>query len=145
MIKEKVHKRLNTTQDHPDLLSHLVKTREDLSDAEVESIAGIIIIAGSNSLTTTLAGTTNYLLRFPEALAKLTIEIRSAYTTEADITLISLGHLLYLSAVIEEGLRIVAPIPLGMSRVVPKGGDTVCEEWLSENVSPSIRMPITFY
>ncbi len=145
MVKEKVHKRLNTTQDHPDLLSHLAKAREGLSDAEVESTAGIIIIAGSNSLTTTLAGTTNYLLRFPEALAKLTTEIRSAYITEADITLTSLGHLPYLSAVIEEGLRIVAPIPLGMPRVVPKGGDTVCGEWLPEDVSPSIRTPITLY
>ena len=138
MVKEKVQNRLNTPQDHPDLLSHLAKAREGLSDAEIESTAGIIIIAGSNLLTTTLAGTTNYLLRFPEALVKLITEIRSAYATEADITLTNVGHLPYLSAAIEEGLRIVAPVPLGMPRVVPEAGDTVCGEWLPENVSFSI-------
>ncbi len=135
MVKEKVQKRLSTAQDHPDFLYHLAKAREGLSDAEVESTAGIIIIAGSNSLTTTLAGTTNYLLRFPEALDKLTREIRNTYTTEADMNLTNLGHLPYLSAVIEEGLRIIAPVPLGMPRVVPKGGDTVCGEWLPEDAS----------
>jgi hypothetical protein len=87
-------------------------------------------------LTTTLAGTTNYLLRYPETLEKLTREIRDAFKTEAKMNLTNLGKLLYLSAVIEEGLRIISPVPLGMPRVVPKGGDFVCGDWLPEDVSP---------
>lgn len=136
-VKEKVEKRLGTKQDRPDLLSHLTKARHGLTDMEIESTAGIIIIAGSNSLTTTLAGTTNYLLRFPETLEKLSQEIRNAFKTETEMNLTNLGKLPYLSAVIEEGLRIISPIPLGMPRVVPKGGDFVCGEWLPEDVSPS--------
>lgn len=134
-VKSKVQRRLSMEHDRPDFLSHLTKAREGLTDAEIESTAGIIIIAGSNSLTTTLAGTTNYLLRSPEALKRLTQEIRSSFKTDSDINLTTLGQLSYLSAVIEEGLRIIAPVPLGMPRVVPKGGDTVCGEWLPEDVS----------
>ncbi len=143
MARDKVQCRLSKESEHPDFLSHLTKANKSLSDAEIESTAGIIIIAGSNSLTTTLAGTTNYLLRFPEALAKVTEEIRNTYSSEADMNLTNLGQLPYLTAVIEEGLRIIAPVPLGMPRVVPKGGDTVCGEWLPEDVglstSPSER------
>ena len=135
MAGEKVQSRLSKEKEHPDFLSHLTKAKAGLSDAEIVSTAGIIIIAGSNSLTTTLAGTTNYLLRFPEALAKVTQEIRSTYNNEADMNLTNLGKLSYLTAVIEEGLRIIAPVPLGMPRIVPKGGDTVCGEWLPEDVS----------
>ena len=136
MARQKVPSRLGAKQDRPDFLSHLTKAREGLTDSEIESTAGIIIIAGSNSLTTTLAGTTNYLLRFPQALEKLSKEVRNAFRTEADINLTTLGQLPYLSSVIEEGLRIIAPVPLGMPRLIPKGRDTVCGEWLPENVSP---------
>ncbi|QSZ34461.1 hypothetical protein DSL72_006055 [Monilinia vaccinii-corymbosi] len=87
-------------------------------------------MAGSNSLATTLASTTNYLTRYPSTLEKLTREIRSKSKDESDMNLESLTKLPYLSAVIEEGLRICAPVPLGMPRVVPEGGDTVCVEWL---------------
>ena len=139
MAKEKVQRRLSKEIEHPDFLSHLTKARAGLTDSEIESTAGIIIIAGSNSLTTTLAGTTNYLLRFPEALVKVTQEIRSTYSNEKQMNLTNLGQLPYLNAVIEEGLRIIAPVPLGMPRVVPKGGDTVCGEWLPEGVSLSIQ------
>ena len=103
MAKQKVQNRLGIKQDRPDFVSHLKKAREGLSDTEIESMAGIIIIAGSNSLTTTLAGTTNYLVRFPQTLEMLSREVRSAFRTEANINLTTLGQLPYLSAVIEEG------------------------------------------
>ena len=135
MAKQKVQNRLGIKQDRPDFLSHLTKARDSLTDSEIESTAGIIIIAGSNSLTTTLAGITNYLLRSPQALEELSREVRGAFKTEAEINLTNLGLLPYLSAVIEEGLRIISPVPLGMPRVVPKGGDSVCGEWLPEDVS----------
>ena len=137
MAKQKVQNRLRIKQGRPDFLSHLTKAREGLSDSEIESMPGIIIIAGSNSLTTTLWGTTNYLLRFPQTLERLSREARSAFRTEADINLTTLGQLPYLSAVIEEGLRIISPVPLGMPHVVPRGGDNVCGEWLPEDMSCS--------
>lgn len=132
--KEKVQRRLQLQIDRPDFPSHLSRSKQDLSETEIESTAAIIIIAGSNS---TLAGTTNYLTKYPDTLKSLTNEIRRTFEDESDMTLESLAKLPYLSAVIEEGLRICAPVPLGMPRVVPEGGDTVCGEWLPAGVSGS--------
>ncbi|KAI9642648.1 hypothetical protein NHQ30_008379 [Ciborinia camelliae] len=128
--REKVQRRLQLQTDRPDFLSHLSRSKQNLSEAEIESTAAIVIIAGSNSLATTLASTTNYLTKYPNTLKRLTNEIRSTFKEESDMDLESLVKLPYLSAVIEEGLRICAPVPLGMPRVVPEGGDTVCGEWL---------------
>lgn len=135
MVNEKVQRRLSLEKDRPDLLSHLKKHKQGLTDSEIESTAGIIIIAGSNSLATTLACTTNYLTRYPDALKKLTYEVRESFQQESDMSITKLTRLPYLSAVIEEGLRICSPIPLGMPRVVPPGGDTVCGIRLPAGVS----------
>jgi cytochrome P450 len=132
---EKVRRRLQLQKDRPDFLSHLARSKQSISEAEIESTAAIIIMAGSNSLATTLASTTNHLTKYPNTLERLTNEIRSSFKNESDMTLESLVKLPYLSAVIEEGLRITAPVPLGMARVVPEGGDTVCGEWLPAGVS----------
>ncbi|MCJ1250221.1 hypothetical protein MMC30_007447 [Trapelia coarctata] len=136
-VKGKVEQRLRLKKDRPDFLSHLTRSREGLTDAEVISTGGITIMAGSNSLTTSLAGITNYLLRYPKTLQMLTKEVRGAYGKETEMNLTNLGQLPYLSAVIDEGLRIVSPVPLGMPRVVPKGGDTVCGYYLPEDTCVS--------
>ncbi len=78
-------------------------------------------------MTTTLSGTTNYLLNSDvQALQRLVQELRTTFRDESEMTLQALQQLPYLNAVIEEGLRIVTPVPLSMSRVVAAGGDTVC-------------------
>lgn len=132
--KEKVNKRLNTKKDRPDFLSHLSKSREGLSENEIEMTGAIIIIAGSNSLTTTLTGTTNYILNSPRVHAALVQEVRSAFPDGESITIQALSQLPYLNAVIEEGLRMVTPVPLGMVRTVPQGGSTVCGHFLPGGV-----------
>lgn len=137
MAREKVQRRLSMEKDRPDLLSHLARSREGLSAAEIEGTAATIIVAGSNSMANTLSGTMNYLIRSPQALMKLTKEIRGTYNNKADMNIGNLIQLPYLSAVVEEGLRIVSPVPLGMARMVPKGGDIVCNQWLPENVGDS--------
>ncbi|KAL9118078.1 MAG: hypothetical protein Q9187_005379 [Circinaria calcarea] len=134
ITKQKVQRRMSLQKDRPDFLSHLANTKHDLSSAEIESTAGIIIIAGSNSLVTTLAATTNYLTKYPDTLQKLTDEIRGSFNQESDMSFTNLSKLSYLNAVVEEGLRITAPVPLGMPRVVPQGGDTVCGKWLPAGV-----------
>jgi len=132
--REKVRSRLAAPTDRPDFIAHLRRSRQGLTAAEIDATAAIIIIAGSNTITTALAGTTNYLLRSPRVLARLVAELRAGFAAEADMTLLALQQLPYLNAVIEEGLRIVTPVPVGMPRVVPKGGDTVCGHFLPEGV-----------
>lgn len=52
----------------------------------MEANANILIIAGSETTVTLLSGVTYWLLRTPDALRKVTHEIRSSIKSDADIT-----------------------------------------------------------
>ena len=55
-------------------------------------------------------------------MRRLTEEIRSSFSTEADITIEKLQALKYLHACLEEGLRMYPPVPIGLPRVTPATG-----------------------
>lgn len=80
-------------------------------------------LAGSETTATTLSGLTYYLSRNPRVYKLLTGEIRSSFSAYNELTGLSTAKLPYLNAVIEEGLRIYPPVPIGMPRVSP--GETV--------------------
>lgn len=76
-------------------------------------------------------------MRSPRVLDKLTREIREAFESDKDIRFEELVKLPYLTAVIEEGLRIFPSAPIGFVRTVPEGGDTVSGHWVPEKVQDS--------
>jgi hypothetical protein len=45
----------------------------------------------------------------------------------------------FLNACIHEGLRVYPPGPIAFFRATPKGGNTICGEWIPEGVSTSQR------
>jgi cytochrome P450 len=126
------------------------KNEESMSLEEIETTFNILIIAGSVITASALAGTTAYLLKNPMCLATLVQETRSNFEEETDINLSSVEKLPYLSAVIEEGLRMAPPVPSGLPRVTPAEGGVVCGEWLlgGTNISFSqwsaYRSPLKF-
>jgi cytochrome P450 len=71
----------------------------------------------------------------PEVLAKLTKEVRSSFNNEEEITLTSVGQLEYMLACLDEALRMYPPVPIGMPRVVPKGGFRIAGHMVPEDVS----------
>ncbi|EHK97816.1 putative Isotrichodermin C-15 hydroxylase [Glarea lozoyensis 74030] len=85
----------------------------------------IVNVAGSETTASTLASLTNNLLRHPEVYSKLKAEIREKFSTEEEIKLAAVNELPYLSACIEEGLRIFPPAPIGFLRMIQDGGDTI--------------------
>jgi len=64
-------------------------------------------------------------MRHPEIMHKLQTEIRGAFKNYHEIDTASVANLEYLTAVLNEAMRIMAPVPWIPSRVVPPGGDTV--------------------
>ncbi|KAL6228775.1 hypothetical protein BDW75DRAFT_246343 [Aspergillus navahoensis] len=81
--------------------------------------ASILIIAGSETTATLLSRVTYWLLRSPEALAKVTDEVRSAFQTEADISLQDVvTRLPYMLACLDEAFRMYPPVPSGLQRRV---------------------------
>jgi len=111
------------------------KNEERMSLQEIVTTFNILIIAGSETTASALAGTTGYLLKNLMCLAILVREIRRSFEEESDINLSSVAKLPYLPAVIEEGLRMAPPVPSGLSRVTPPGGGTVCGKWLPGGIS----------
>ena len=63
-------------------------------------------------------------------MAKLNHEIRSAFASDADMTMEQLAALPYLSACIKEDFRIYPPVPLGLPRLTPQDGSTVVGQYV---------------
>lgn len=66
--------------------------------------------------------------------AKLRDEIRGAFETNEDITIVATARLPYLTAIISEGLRLCPPTPTMLPRLVPRDGAMVCGNWLPGGV-----------
>ncbi|KAF2258940.1 cytochrome P450 [Lojkania enalia] len=133
MSAAKARKRLAWDTDRPDFITPTKKYNDQksaISDKEWELNMSIIVFAGSETTASTLSGIFRELVQNPGVLHRLTHEIRGTFNGERDITVASTGRLPYLNAVINEGLRLCPAVVIGVPRVVPKGGDTVCGQWV---------------
>ena len=142
---ERINRRLDMKTDRPDFMTPFLKNNinfETMSKDEILSTFNFIIVGGSESSATALTGIFNHLAKSAHIMGRLSAEIRGKYRKEEDITIDSIEDLPYLNAVLNEGLRICNPIPGGLPRVVPEGGDTYCGVYLPEGISthiPQIR------
>lgn len=108
LVEQTAKKRLtsgNVTRE--DFMSYILRHNDEkgLTPGEIVENANVLIIAGSETTATQLSGTTFHLLSNPDKYQKLVQEIRSAFTTEDDITLLTTNGLTYTNAVFEEGFR----------------------------------------
>ncbi|EFQ34350.1 cytochrome P450 [Colletotrichum graminicola M1.001] len=136
----KLKRRMELEHERPDLIEGLLKRKDDwnMSFANLESNSSILIIAGSETTATLLSGATYYLLMNPVALKKLTDEIRSSFEDESEIDVQSVGNLTYLLACLDEALRIYPPVPIGLPRIVPRGGANIADHYVPEGTTVSI-------
>jgi cytochrome P450 len=137
MSSDKVRRRMALKADRKDLLSYVLTLNDDkgLTLPELEATSSIIILAGSESTSTMLTGTTNLLLRNPSKLEKLVAEVRTSFATESEITFDTLEQLPYLRAVFQEAFRLIPPVPTQIPRIVPPEGDIICGQVIPGNVS----------
>lgn len=143
--REKILKRMEQKgSEHRDFLYYVMKQQDkgDLNANEVIVNGALFIIAGTETTAGFLTGLFN-LLTQPEnkhILRKLTQEIRQAFEKDEDINFQDLNKLEYLGAVIDEGLRMFPSAPIGFTRSVPEGGDTVCEHFIPGGTTVSVCM-----
>ncbi|KPM37660.1 hypothetical protein AK830_g8907 [Neonectria ditissima] len=129
--REKIMKRIQQTgnNQHRDFLYYLMnqKDKENLNQDEIIVNGALFIIAGSETTGSFMAGLFNHLLRPKNrhALDRLVNEIRGAFQNDSEIAYEKLVKLPWLTAVLEEGLRIFPSAPIGFTRAVPAGGDSV--------------------
>ncbi|CAI7613872.1 unnamed protein product [Penicillium glandicola] len=144
--KDLVDKRLATTTSRPDFLFYVLRYNDErgMQTSEIHSNAALLIQAGSETTATALGACHFYLQKSPECYKTLVREIRTAFSSEADINALAVARLPYLNAVIEEGLRMYPPAPAIGPRVIPPGGAVVCGQFLPEGTSVSVAHYSTF-
>ena len=141
--KAKVHQRLaqgEAGQGKGDFMTYVLRHNDEkgMSVPEIEATFSILVAAGSETTATALSGMMNFLLKDAKCMNTLVTEIRSSFAQPTAITIESVSKLTYLDAVIEEGLRLCQPVPLGIPRAVPKGGAYVDGHWLPEGITVSV-------
>jgi cytochrome P450 len=127
--KAKILKRMEKGErldGRKDFCSYIFDLKKEmrLSDWNMAAHSNSLIIAGSETTATVLSALTYYLCRTPQVYDRLKEVVRSRYKRSDEITSLT-ATFPYLTAVIHEALRIFPPIPFGMPRIVPPGGDTV--------------------
>jgi len=119
-----------------DLLKKLMDGRDNngnpLGRKETEAEALTMLIAGSDTTSNTLCSLMFWVLHTPGVLQKLQDELDAALVPLGEWEIprySSVKDLPYLRAVINETLRVHSTSSLGLPRVCPVGGATVCGEF----------------
>ncbi|PYI08317.1 cytochrome P450 [Aspergillus sclerotiicarbonarius CBS 121057] len=140
-IVDKVDRRLSWEVQRPDIMSHLIDEGGQVAfpRGELNSTFMILTTTGSETTATVLTGILAYLVDQPEAMGHLVGEIRREFQPSREISLSAVSNLPYLTAVIQEGLRLCPPVPWMLPRQVPAGGSTVCGTWLPGGTPVSLQ------
>ncbi|KAI1193961.1 cytochrome p450 monooxygenase [Nemania serpens] len=136
--KNKIQSRLEMTAERPDFIEGLLKKRDVLSLEEIELNAALIVLAGSETTATLLCGALYLLGKHPDILDKVVHEVRTSFNNEEEIDLISVNGLSYMLACLNESFRLYPPVPVGLPRVVPKGGNKVAGHWIPQDMTVSV-------
>ena len=114
---------------------------EGLTRDEMVVSAVTLVGTGSETISTLLTGLTFFLGRNPHAMEALTREIRTSFGAAEEINLVSVHRLKYLTACLEETMRLYPPVITMLWRTPPKGGGQSCGVWIPEGVRPPCPDP----
>ncbi|KAI1821973.1 putative cytochrome P450 monooxygenase [Xylaria intraflava] len=139
LVREKLAQRLKTGE-RPDFLEGLISNWDELGldYGRLTANASLLIVAGSETTATLLAGATYFLVAHPEILQKLQQEVRSSFKSDEEITLLSVGNLSYMLACLNESLRCHPPVASGLPRTVPQGGTTIDGHFIPQGTIVSV-------
>lgn len=134
---EKIDRRLRFGSDRNDFLNIILRhngTEKEMSLGEIYSNANLIIMAGSETSATAMAGCLYFLALNPDVLHRLRDEIRARFAREEDITFEKLVDLTYLTAMLDESMRMYPAQPIFTPRITPNGGAVVAAHFVPEQV-----------
>ncbi|MCJ1392865.1 hypothetical protein MMC18_005737 [Xylographa bjoerkii] len=145
----KVNKRLETKTDRGDFLGAILKhagSEKEMTKGEIYSNAALLIMAGSETSATSMAGCIYYLAKNQGVLDQVRAELQRKCGSKKYITFdIVLDSLPYLSAVLEESMRLYPAQPIFTPRKAPKGGSMVAGHFVPENTTVGIYQWVAYH
>ncbi|KAL5923631.1 hypothetical protein ACKVV7_001725 [Pyricularia oryzae] len=123
-----LERRIKLQEQRLDLVDPLIGKMNEWKWTINDLIPHAIMIVGAGSETTAgvLCGTTALLLEHPEAMARVTEEVRSAFSSDGEINLERVdSRLPYLRACIDEAMRLY-PVPGCASLRITGDRDIIC-------------------
>ncbi|KAJ4305706.1 hypothetical protein N0V90_001237 [Kalmusia sp. IMI 367209] len=146
-INDSVSERIKMEQESKDTERHKLDifhflcaardpmTGEPYSEEALQGEAAMLIVAGSDSTSSVLAGFWFYISRNESAYKRLTTEIRTTFKSSDEIvTGPKLASCVYLHACIDESLRAAPAGPSEFAREVLPGGTTINGEYFPQGV-----------
>jgi cytochrome P450 len=121
-----------------DIMQHLLRAEDPMtgtkfSREQLNVESSLLIAAGADTTSVTLAAAFFYLLHNPRVMHAVVNEVRSAYPDKTDEMIPSkVISLPYLRAVIDETLRLSPPVPSLLPREVLKGGIIINGNYIPE-------------
>jgi cytochrome P450 len=137
-VKDRVDNRMGFEIEHRDFMSYILpydEAKTKMTLPEVRATYGVLMMAGSENLATTMEFTLYHVLRNRRCYEALVDEIRRAFRKEDDIYFQSVAGLRYLNAVLNESMRIQPAAPASQPRVVPENGEWIAGHWVPGNVT----------
>lgn len=111
------------------------ETGVGFTEEENISEAGLLIIAGSDTMATGITSTIFYLLHYPDSLTGCQNEIRSVFKDDEEIRVgQKLSSCVYLMACLNEAMRLTPGVGGILPRETLKGGIIVDGEYFPERV-----------
>lgn len=139
--RKKVEERIRNGSNKTDFMGKVLenmdgqdKERGYMTRDEVQATFNVLLIAGSETTATALSGATYLLGHNPSILKQLQDEVRGSVSSGDELTIAKINTMPYLFAVLEETLRIYPPVPIGLQRVAPPEGATICGKFVPGGV-----------
>jgi cytochrome P450 len=116
----------STTMPCMDICRHLLgENSKDgciFKRTDLSANGALIIVAGSDTTSSTMTQIFWKICMNQNILRKLQAEIDDAWNQDSKLGVEETRGLVYLNAVVNEGLRLLNPIPSGIQATVPPGG-----------------------
>ena len=128
-----------TERGYEDIMSYLLDAGDDetgtkYTDNELLGEGILMMMAGSDTSSSSLTATIFYLVQHPTVLEKLQKDLRASFPAQSSIQPVAAENHKYLRACMDEAMRLSPPAPTNIPRIVGQGGIKVVNEHLSENV-----------
>ncbi|CAJ2501230.1 Uu.00g040830.m01.CDS01 [Anthostomella pinea] len=130
-----------TKVDTPDIMSCLLKPSRNkrptgLDRTLLEGDSQLIVVAGSDTTSTTLTNIFRYLAEQPDQVDHLRAEIDKLPRSElGDYVPTDLADLKHLNGTVNESLRLYPPVPTALPRLTPLEGLTIDGTFIPGNVT----------